>query len=113
MGVFAPTNEAFGELPKAELTYLLANKTALIKVLEYHVASGSVLSTDLSNGFADSWLGRHAGRDWAFHGFRTYQRSLRRAPQSRVDLSACQQDSAHKGARVPRRIGICSQHGSE
>merc|ERR1712194_677514 len=30
--------------------YLLANKTALIKVLEYHVASGSVLSTDLSNG---------------------------------------------------------------
>merc|ERR1712238_291027 len=48
--VFAPTNEAFGELPKAELTYLLANKTALIKVLEYHVASGSVLSTDLSNG---------------------------------------------------------------
>lgn len=48
--VFAPTNDAFAELPKAELTYLLHNKTALTEVLEYHVASGSVLSTALTNG---------------------------------------------------------------
>jgi len=48
--VFAPTNEAFAAVPPAELKYLLNNKTALTAVLEYHVASGKVLSTDLSNG---------------------------------------------------------------
>jgi len=48
--VFAPTNKAFRFLRPAELTYLLNNKTALIKVLEYHVADGSVLSSALTNG---------------------------------------------------------------
>jgi len=48
--VFAPNNEAFAAVPPAELKYLLNNKTALTAVLEYHVASGKVLSTDLSNG---------------------------------------------------------------
>merc|ERR1712194_727740 len=48
--VFAPTNEAFAAVPAAELKYLLNNKTALTEVLEYHVASGKVLSTDLSDG---------------------------------------------------------------
>lgn len=50
--VFAPTNEAFGKVPNATLTYLLANTntTPLTQVLEYHVASGDLLSTQLSNG---------------------------------------------------------------
>jgi transforming growth factor-beta-induced protein len=48
--VFAPTNDAFAAVPPAKLKYLLNNKTALTAVLEYHVASGKVLSTDLSNG---------------------------------------------------------------
>jgi len=48
--VFAPTNKAFRFLRPAELTYLLNNKTALTKVLEYHVADGSVLSSALTNG---------------------------------------------------------------
>jgi len=48
--VFAPTNEAFAAVPAAELKYLLNNKTALTEVLEYHVASGKVLSTDLTDG---------------------------------------------------------------
>jgi uncharacterized surface protein with fasciclin (FAS1) repeats len=50
--VFAPTNEAFGKVPSATLTYLLANTntTPLTQVLEYHVASGDLLSTKLSNG---------------------------------------------------------------
>jgi len=43
--VFAPTNDAFVALP-----YLLGlNKTALTKVLNYHVASGKVESSDLTN----------------------------------------------------------------
>jgi len=48
--VFAPTNEAFSALPSQALNFLLQNKTALAQVLTYHVVSGSVLSTDLTNG---------------------------------------------------------------
>jgi len=50
--VFAPTNKAFSAIPTAELTYLLApeQKGKLTKLLEYHVASGSLESSDLKNG---------------------------------------------------------------
>jgi uncharacterized surface protein with fasciclin (FAS1) repeats len=50
--VFAPTNEAFGKVPNATLTYLLANSntTPLTQVLKYHVVSGDFPSTKLSNG---------------------------------------------------------------
>jgi len=48
--VFAPVNAAFADLPNATLAYLLHDKAALTKVLEYHVASGSVLSSALKNG---------------------------------------------------------------
>jgi len=48
--VFAPGNAAFKALPNATLKYLLHDKVALTKVLEYHVASGSVLSSALKNG---------------------------------------------------------------
>jgi len=49
--VFAPTNDAFKALPfkGAELKYLLSNKNKLTEVLEYHVASGDVMSGDLKN----------------------------------------------------------------
>jgi len=50
--VFAPTDEAFAALPKGTLEMLLKpeNKDKLIAVLTYHVVSGEVMSTDLSNG---------------------------------------------------------------
>jgi len=48
--IFAPSNAAFSAVPAPLLTYLLNNKDALTKVLEYHVASGTILSTDLKNG---------------------------------------------------------------
>jgi len=38
--VFAPTNEAFANLPSGVLNYLLSNTTALSQVLTYHVAAG-------------------------------------------------------------------------
>ncbi|MFE9954230.1 fasciclin domain-containing protein [Micromonospora sp. NPDC005299] len=38
--VFAPTNEAFGKLPKADLDKVLADKKLLADVLTYHVVSG-------------------------------------------------------------------------
>lgn len=38
--VFAPTNEAFAKIPKAELDKVLADKEQLRKVLSYHVVAG-------------------------------------------------------------------------
>jgi len=50
--VFAPTDAAFAALPKGTLDDLLkpANKAKLVKILTYHVVSGSVLSTSLKSG---------------------------------------------------------------
>jgi len=48
--VFAPTNAAFDNLPDGVLDVLLANPDVLEEVLLYHVVSGNVLSTDLSDG---------------------------------------------------------------
>lgn len=48
--VFAPTNDAFEAVDPDVLAFLLATPSELTKVLTYHVVSGKVLSTDLSNG---------------------------------------------------------------
>ena len=45
--VFAPTNEAFANLPEGTLDSLLADIPALKDVLLYHVTSGSVLAADV------------------------------------------------------------------
>jgi uncharacterized surface protein with fasciclin (FAS1) repeats len=50
--VFAPTNEAFDALPDGTLESLLLeeNRDQLIEILTYHVVSGKVMSSDLSDG---------------------------------------------------------------
>jgi transforming growth factor-beta-induced protein len=49
--VFAPTDDAFAKLDSAYLTNLVENDiTTLTKILTYHVISGVVMSTDLSDG---------------------------------------------------------------
>jgi uncharacterized surface protein with fasciclin (FAS1) repeats len=45
--VFAPTDEAFAKIPKADLDALLANKEKLSKVLKMHVVSGKVMAADV------------------------------------------------------------------
>jgi len=49
--VFAPTNEAFALLPASVLNYLLQpeNKRELVGVLTYHVTTGNVSSSDLTD----------------------------------------------------------------
>ncbi|KAH3807841.1 transforming growth factor-beta-induced protein ig-h3-like [Dreissena polymorpha] len=47
--VFGPTNDAFAKLPKSVLDLLMKNKQLLIEVLKYHVVSGSVYSSQLTN----------------------------------------------------------------
>ena len=50
--VFAPTNAAFGKLPKGTVATLVKpeNKAALTKILTYHVVPGRLAAQDLTNG---------------------------------------------------------------
>ena len=48
--VFAPTDEAFAKIPKADLDALLANKAKLTAVLTYHVVAGKVMAADVKAG---------------------------------------------------------------
>ncbi len=54
--VFAPTNEAFSQLPKGTLEYLMQpeNKEVLQRVLSYHVIPEAVASSDISSGEVES-----------------------------------------------------------
>ena len=45
--VFAPTDEAFAEIPEADLQALLADEEALTAVLTYHVVAGKVMASDV------------------------------------------------------------------
>ncbi|NEP60185.1 MAG: fasciclin domain-containing protein [Symploca sp. SIO2G7] len=57
--VFAPTDDAFGRLPKGtiESLYQPENRGLLETILTYHVVPGSVRSTQLSSGSVDSVAG--------------------------------------------------------
>lgn len=48
--VFAPTDEAFAKIPKAELDALLKDKAKLTAVLTYHVVPGKVMAKDVKAG---------------------------------------------------------------
>ncbi len=48
--VFAPTDDAFAKIPKADLDALLKDKAKLTAVLTYHVVPGKVLSKDIKPG---------------------------------------------------------------
>ena len=55
--VFAPTNDAFADVPKAALDALLANPEQLTQVLLYHVVSGEAMSVDLADGDLETLQG--------------------------------------------------------
>ncbi len=46
--VFAPTDDAFAELPAGTLDGLLADKEKLAGILTYHVVSGKVMAADVA-----------------------------------------------------------------
>ena len=48
--VFAPTDEAFAKIPKADLDALLKDKAKLTAVLTYHVVPGKVMAKDVKAG---------------------------------------------------------------
>ena len=56
--VFAPTNEAFAAVPKADLDALLANPEKLKAVLLYHVVSGDITSDNIKPGMVKTLSGQ-------------------------------------------------------
>jgi uncharacterized surface protein with fasciclin (FAS1) repeats len=48
--VFAPTDEAFAKIPKADLDALLKDKAKLTSVLTYHVVPAKVMAADVKAG---------------------------------------------------------------
>ncbi|WP_217251278.1 fasciclin domain-containing protein [Streptomyces sp. AC602_WCS936] len=48
--VFAPTNDAFAKIPKADLDKVLADKEMLTNILTYHVVGQKLAPKDLENG---------------------------------------------------------------
>jgi uncharacterized surface protein with fasciclin (FAS1) repeats len=48
--VFAPSDEAFAKIPKAQLDALLQDKAKLTAVLTYHVVPGKVMAKDVKAG---------------------------------------------------------------
>ncbi|MFD4245717.1 fasciclin domain-containing protein [Streptomyces sp. NPDC058525] len=48
--VFAPTNDAFAKIPKADLDKVLADKATLTKILTYHVVGQKLTPEQLDNG---------------------------------------------------------------
>tara|TARA_Y100000589_G_scaffold138921_1_gene132843 strand:+ start:2837 stop:3748 length:912 start_codon:yes stop_codon:yes gene_type:complete len=55
--VFAPTDAAFDALPEGTLEAVLADNDLLTAILFHHVVSGSVLSTDLTDGMMVTTIG--------------------------------------------------------
>jgi len=56
--VFAPTDEAFAKVPKADLDALLKDKAKLTAVLTYHVLPGKVMAADVKAGTAKTVNGQ-------------------------------------------------------
>ncbi len=58
--VFAPTNDAFAQLPAGTVETLLQpeNKASLVKVLSYHVIPGAIFAADLKPGTAETLEGQ-------------------------------------------------------
>ncbi|WP_420035997.1 fasciclin domain-containing protein [Streptomyces sp. cg28] len=52
--VFAPTNDAFAKIPKADLDKVLNDKAQLTKILTYHVVGQKLAPKDLENGSFDT-----------------------------------------------------------
>ncbi|MFJ7272688.1 fasciclin domain-containing protein [Streptomyces sp. NPDC099050] len=52
--VFAPTNDAFAKIPKADLDKVLADKATLTKILTYHVVGEKLTPKQLESGSFDT-----------------------------------------------------------
>jgi uncharacterized surface protein with fasciclin (FAS1) repeats len=65
--VFAPSDEAFAKIPKAELDALIANKDRLQKVLKFHVVPGKVMASDVAKLKDGSKMKTVQGGEFTLH----------------------------------------------
>ena len=65
--VFAPTDEAFAKIPKAELDKLLADEPRLKKLLLFHVVPGKVQAADVTKMKDLSTVKTAVGSDFTLH----------------------------------------------
>ncbi len=65
--VFAPTDEAFAKVPKADLDALLKDEAKLKKVLTFHVLSGKVMAADVTKMKDGSKVKTVEGGDLTLH----------------------------------------------
>lgn len=71
--VFAPTDEAWAQLPANTVERLLADKALLIEVLKYHVVPGKLQEDDLRAGDVKTAQGQtvamvHGPQGWQIDG---------------------------------------------
>ncbi|MFE5792648.1 fasciclin domain-containing protein [Streptomyces sp. NPDC056503] len=67
--VFAPTNDAFAKIPKADLDKVLADKATLTKILTYHVVDGKVDKAALPDGSFETLQGGTVTTDGSGESF--------------------------------------------
>ncbi|SNT50248.1 Uncaracterized surface protein containing fasciclin (FAS1) repeats [Asanoa hainanensis] len=71
--VFAPTNDAFAKIPKADLEAVLADKEKLTQILTYHVVPGGQLAPEKLSGMHATLEGQQvdvkgSGTDFSVNG---------------------------------------------
>jgi uncharacterized surface protein with fasciclin (FAS1) repeats len=70
--VFAPTNDAFGKIPKADLDKVLADNATLTKILTYHVVAGKLDPSKVAGTHKTLQGGEimvsGSGTDWKVNG---------------------------------------------
>jgi uncharacterized surface protein with fasciclin (FAS1) repeats len=73
--VFAPTNDAFGKIPAADLKAVLADKKVLTSILTYHVVAGKLAPSELAGTHktlqGDSITVAGSGEDFKVNGTST------------------------------------------
>ncbi|MEV6493063.1 fasciclin domain-containing protein [Actinoplanes sp. NPDC051633] len=73
--VFAPTNDAFGKIPAADLKAVLADKKVLTSILTYHVVAGKLSPSELAGTHktlqGDSITVAGSGEDFKVNGMST------------------------------------------
>ncbi|MEU0403454.1 fasciclin domain-containing protein [Streptomyces sp. NPDC006197] len=71
--VFAPTNDAFAKIPKADLDKVLNDKATLTKILTYHVVGQKLTPKQLENGSFETLekgkiTAKGSGEDYTVNG---------------------------------------------
>lgn len=80
--IFAPTDEAFAKIPKADLKAMLKDKAKLKAILTYHVVAEKIMSVDIAAGNVKTVQ----GSDLTI--FNNYGIQVDKANITRVDITA-------------------------